>query len=88
MQCLKWDVQYQRAAVINALSLSSAMPIEIAQDIFMLANDRWVRRLFANATLHQLDPLKVAGSLVRLGPSKTRQVSQQRSSNDSPCASP
>lgn len=40
LQRLKRDVQYRRAAVINALSPSSAMPTEIARDIFMLATDR------------------------------------------------
>jgi len=37
---LERDVQYRRAAVVNALSPSSAMPTEIARDIFMLAIDR------------------------------------------------
>lgn len=36
---LEQDVQYRRAAVINSLSPASAIPTEIARDIFLLAVD-------------------------------------------------
>lgn len=39
LQRLECEVQYRRAAVFNALSPASAIPTEIARDIFLLAID-------------------------------------------------